>query len=110
MPPADRERLVDLGAEAIIRMIYRDGFFHADLHPGNLLVLPGPKAGFIDLGMVGRLHDELRRTLLYYYYSLVMGDSENAARYLAAAAEPGRGRSCGFRAMSRDIESVAGVD
>ena len=52
---ADRDRLVDLGAAAIIRMLYRDGFFHADLHPGNLIVLPGPACGFIDLGMVGPL-------------------------------------------------------
>jgi len=101
----DRERLVDLGAEAIIRMIYKDGFFHADLHPGNLIVLPGPKAGFIDLGMVGRMHDELRRTLLYYYYALVMGDAENAARYLSAAAEPGRGGDpTGFR---RDVAEIS---
>jgi ubiquinone biosynthesis protein len=101
----DRERLVDLGAEAIIRMIYKDGFFHADLHPGNLIVLPGPKAGFIDLGMVGRMHDELRRTLLYYYYALVMGDAENAARYLSAAADPGRGGDPeGFR---RDVAEIS---
>ncbi|HEX5005103.1 MAG TPA: AarF/UbiB family protein [Gemmatimonadales bacterium] len=105
MPLEDRERLVDLGAEAIIRMIYKDGFFHADLHPGNLLVLPGPTAGFIDLGMVGRMHDELRRTLLYYYYALVMGDAENAARYLSAAAEPGRGGDpAGFR---RDVAEIS---
>ena len=87
---ADRERLVDLGAEAIICMLYRDGFFHADLHPGNLIVLPGPRAGFIDLGMIGRFDDQLRRTLLYYYYCLVMGDSENAPRYLAALADTAR--------------------
>lgn len=106
MPLEDRERLVDLGAEAIIRMIYKDGFFHADLHPGNLLVLAGPKAGFIDLGMVGRMHDELRRTLLYYYYALVMGDAENAARYLSAAAEPGRGGDpAGFRREVAEISS-----
>ncbi len=85
-------------------MIYRDGFFHADLHPGNLLVLPGPKVGFIDLGMVGRLDDELRRTLLYYYYCLVTGDTENAARYLAAVAEPGRdGDPAGFRREVAEI-------
>ena len=88
-PRSDRDRLIDLGAEAIIRMLYKDGFFHADLHPANLLILPGPKAAFIDLGMVGRFDDELRRTLLYYYYCLVMGDAENAARYLTAIAEPG---------------------
>ncbi|MDE3171928.1 MAG: AarF/ABC1/UbiB kinase family protein, partial [Gemmatimonadota bacterium] len=100
-----RERLVDLGAESIIRMLYRDGFFHADLHPGNLLILPGPKVGFIDLGMVGRFESDLRRALLYYYYSLVTGDHENAARYLAAVAEPGRdGDPAGFR---RDVSEIS---
>jgi ubiquinone biosynthesis protein len=94
----DRDKLVDLGAAAIIRMLYKDGFFHADLHPGNLLVLPGPKVGFIDLGMVGRFDHALRRTLLNYYYSLVMGDSEGAARYLGNIAEPGPGADpVGFR-------------
>ena len=106
LPVADRERLVDLGAASIIRMIYRDGFFHADLHPGNLLVLPGPKVGFIDLGMVGHLDAELRRLLLYYYYSLVTGDAESAARYLSAVAEPGRGADpAGFR---REVTEISG--
>lgn len=104
LPRKKREKLVDLGAAAIIRMIYGDGFFHADLHPGNLLVLPGAKVGFIDLGMVGRLDGELRRTLLYYYYSLVTGDAENAARCLAAVAEPGRdGDPAGFRREVAEI-------
>src|SRR5688500_1221030 len=85
----ERDRLIDLGAAAIIRMLYKDGFFHADLHPGNLIVLPGPKTGFIDLGMVGRFDEELKRTMLYYYYCLVTGDAENAARYLAALADLG---------------------
>jgi ubiquinone biosynthesis protein len=101
---ADRERLVDLGASAIIRMLYRDGFFHADLHPGNLMVLPGPRCGFIDLGMVGRLDDEIRRTLLYYYFALVTGDAENAARYLASVAQPGaEGDPHGFRREVAEI-------
>jgi len=104
---AERDRLVDLGAASIIRMLYRDGFFHADLHPGNLLVLPGPegpKLGFIDLGMVGRFDNELRRTLLYYYYTLVMGDAESAAGYLASVAQPGPGADpVGFRREVTEI-------
>ena len=101
----DRERLVALGAEAIISMLYRDGFFHADLHPANLLVLPGPKIGFVDLGIVGRLEADVKRALLYYYYCLVIGDTESAAGYLAALAEPGPGADlAGFR---RDVEEVS---
>ena len=46
LPEDGRQRLIDLGAEAIIRMLYQDGFFHADLHPANLLILPEPKSAF----------------------------------------------------------------
>ncbi len=99
LPLEVRERLVDLGALSIIRMLYQDGFFHADLHPGNMFILDTepdahghvhPTIGFIDLGMVGYFDGDLRRTLLYYYFSLVTGDAENAARYLASVAEPGK--------------------
>jgi ubiquinone biosynthesis protein len=107
LPPAARERLIDLGAAAILRMLYRDGFFHADLHPGNLrLLVEGERVqvAFIDLGMVGRLDQDLRRTLLYYYFSLVMGDAENASRYLLAAAELGPGADAhGFRREAEEV-------
>jgi len=104
LPEAEREAVVRLGAEAIIRMLYQDGFFHADLHPANLLVLPGGRGAFIDLGMVGRFDDALRRTLLYYFYSLVTGDAENAARYLLAVAETGpRSDPQGFRRVLMEI-------
>ncbi|MDE3217604.1 MAG: AarF/ABC1/UbiB kinase family protein, partial [Gemmatimonadota bacterium] len=52
-----------------------------------------------------RFESDLRRALLYYYYSLVTGDHENAARYLAAVAEPGRdGDPAGFR---RDVSEIS---
>lgn len=88
---ADRQKLVDYGAGAIIKMLYDDGFFHADLHPANLLILPGPKVGFIDLGMVGRFDDKTRRYLLYYFNALVTGDIEGSTKYLLAIAKIGEG-------------------
>jgi len=106
LPEDERRHLTDLGAAAIIRMLYKDGFFHADLHPGNLIILPGPMVGFIDLGMVGRLDEELRRALLYYYFALVMGDADNAARYLTAIATPGpHANPAGFRREATEISN-----
>ncbi|MCH9648745.1 MAG: AarF/ABC1/UbiB kinase family protein [Deltaproteobacteria bacterium] len=103
LPTVTKDRIVELGASSVIRMLYQDGFFHADLHPANLIILPGPKAGFIDLGMVGRFDEALRRTLLYYYYCLVAGDAENAARYLTAVAEVGpRSDPKGFQRALRE--------
>jgi ubiquinone biosynthesis protein len=110
LSPEDRDKLIDLGASAIIRMIYKDGFFHADLHPANLIILPGPKAAFIDLGMVGRFDEDLRRILLYYYYCLVMKDSEHAAHYLTSVAKPGPGADpTGFRHEVAEISRRWGL-
>jgi ubiquinone biosynthesis protein len=105
LPAADRQRLISLGTGAIIQMLYQDGFFHADLHPGNLVVLPGPRCGFIDLGTVGRFSADLRRDLFLYYYFLVAGDAATAARYLLATATTGPGSDeAGFR---REVEEIS---
>jgi ubiquinone biosynthesis protein len=106
---AERQQVIDLGASAIIRMLYKDGFFHADLHAGNLKIIPGErpedlKVGFIDLGMVGRFRSELKRRMLYYYYALVRGDVESAARYLLDMAKVGEdGDPQGFRRAVSDM-------
>lgn len=90
LPYEQRKKIVDRGAEAIIRMLYLDGFFHADLHPGNLLLLPDEQIGFIDLGMVGRFEDRTRRRMLHYFYALVTGDIEGATRHLTSMARMGK--------------------
>lgn len=60
------DALARRGAKAFLDMIFRDGLFHADPHPGNLFYLPPSDAapagaiGLIDVGMVGRIDDRLR--------------------------------------------------
>ena len=104
-----RRQAIDLGVGAIVRMIYRDGFFHADLHPANLMIFKKPKTneisvGFIDLGMVGRFSRDMRKSLFYYFYSLVTGDPESAARYLTSLTIPGKGSDIeGFRRAASDL-------
>ncbi len=104
LPYEDRQRLIDLGAAAVIRMLYEDGFFHADLHPGNLLILPGPRVGFIDLGMVGQLDPALRADLLSLFFCLVMEDFDGAARHLSAVGQTEPASDVvGFRRAVREL-------
>ena len=100
---SEREYLVDRGAASIIQMLYKDGFFHADLHPGNLMIMDGA-LGFIDLGMVGRFEDKTRRRMLYYFHALVTGDIDGATKYLLAMAKIGEGGDPqGFRRAVADV-------
>lgn len=52
----DREHIVEIGLKAYLQMVFRDGFFHADLHPGNIFVLSSNQIGLIDFGVVGRFN------------------------------------------------------
>jgi ubiquinone biosynthesis protein len=55
----ERRRLAYLIAEAWMTMIFRHGFFHADPHPSNILVLEASEQiGLVDFGMAGKLSDD----------------------------------------------------
>ena len=56
----ERRKLARNGAELYLDMIFRRGRYHADPHPGNLLVLPDGRIGLLDFGMVGQLDESLR--------------------------------------------------
>jgi len=59
----DRRRLAHRAARLTLQMVYRDGFFHADPHPGNLFVEPDGTIGLIDFGMVGTIDAATRSQL-----------------------------------------------
>jgi ubiquinone biosynthesis protein len=56
---ADLNEFACRGANIYLQMIFRDAFYHADPHPGNLMLLAGGVVGVLDCGMVGRLDEEL---------------------------------------------------
>jgi len=59
----DRRAMAERGAEVILKMIFEDGFFHADLHPGNFFIEPDGRYGLIDFGMVGSVDERLQGRL-----------------------------------------------
>ena len=61
-------------------MLFDHGFFHGDLHPGNVLVLPDQSIGVLDCGMVGRLTREMKDQLATLIYALYRGDNKLIAK------------------------------
>ncbi|MGD9644199.1 MAG: ABC1 kinase family protein [Pirellulales bacterium] len=60
---ADLTEMARRGAELYMEMIFTHGFYHADPHPGNILILDGGVIGLLDYGMVGRIDENLREDI-----------------------------------------------
>jgi ubiquinone biosynthesis protein len=90
---ADLNEVARRGASVFLEMIFRDGFYHADPHPGNLMLLANadkssmqresPRIGLLDCGMVGRMDDALRDELENALLAAVNGDSVAIAGIVA---------------------------
>ncbi len=78
----DRKVLAARGADAVLKMILVDGFFHADPHPGNVIYLPGNRIALIDFGMVGRLSPERRRQIVDLLAGIARHDEETMLEVL----------------------------
>ncbi len=78
----DHKLLATRGAEAILKMILEDGFFHADPHPGNCFYLSDNRIAFIDFGMVGRLSEVRRDQVLNLLRGLIDKDSQRVVKIL----------------------------
>lgn len=64
------------GANMYLEMIFRDSFYHADPHPGNLMLLPGGVIGVLDCGMAGRLDESLRDEIEALLLAVAQRDAE----------------------------------
>jgi ubiquinone biosynthesis protein len=76
-------KVAALGAQAILRMVFVDGLYHADPHPGNVLVLPDGRLGLIDFGMVGTLAEDRRREFIRLLHAVASRDVDEAVEVLS---------------------------
>jgi ubiquinone biosynthesis protein len=62
--------------------VFIDGIFHADPHPGNLMLLDDGRYGILDLGLVGRLSHEMQETIVVLALAVAVRDADTIARTL----------------------------
>ncbi len=108
--PAEGKALAETAAKAFLKTALEDGFFHGDLHMGNLFALPAneasaglPRLGMIDFGIMGYLTPRARESLLRILVAL---SEENFETLCLEYAELGASRgSTDFDAFQRQVQS-----
>lgn len=103
IPLDDRDAIVDASldpievltraAAASFRQVFRDGFFHADTHPGNMFVLPDGRVAVVDFGIMGRLDLKNRRAIAEMLVAFLQRDYRRAAEVHFEAGWVPRDRS-----------------
>jgi predicted unusual protein kinase regulating ubiquinone biosynthesis (AarF/ABC1/UbiB family) len=76
------EKVNRLLIRTYLKQLLEDGFFHADPHPGNLLVMPDGRLAFFDFGMVGRITPQLQAKMIDAFFHVVSKDAEAIAQDL----------------------------
>jgi ubiquinone biosynthesis protein len=79
----DCEALARQGAGVFVQMIFRDGFYHADPHPGNIIAMAKGRVGILDAGMVGRIDDELRERIVEIFLASADRDAPRLVDVIA---------------------------
>ena len=93
----DRRELAARVLDAYCRMLFRDGLYHADPHPGNLLVQPGGVVVFLDFGAVGRLSERMKHGVPRFLEAVLRRDNAQIQNAL---------QSLGFIAHKSDDQIV----
>lgn len=108
--------LVDLDGDVLAEELFRaylqqllvDGFFHADPHPGNLLLTPEHNIAILDLGMVGRLNQRMRDQLVHLLAGIADGDGVQTAEAAMKIGDP-RGEMIDRKLFINSIEEIVGT-
>lgn len=99
-------RLID-GMVAWFQCMFRYGYFHGDVHAGNLLLLDDGRIAFLDFGIVGRLPRERRQQIGRYLFSFAQKDFVSLARVMAEMGVVKEKREeSAWLAFAKDLETA----
>jgi predicted unusual protein kinase regulating ubiquinone biosynthesis (AarF/ABC1/UbiB family) len=102
----ERDVLADTLVRAYLKQIVLDGVFHADPHPGNVLITDAGQLALIDLGMIGRVSPQMQERLLKLLLAVSEGRGEDVADVAIGLGEKlPEFNDAGFR---RDIATLVG--
>ena len=100
----DLKRLATVGVEIFFTQVFRDGFFHADMHPGNILVGPDGTYVALDFGIMGTLTDVDKNYLAQNFLAFFRRDYRRVAQaHVDAGWVPANTRVDEFESAIRSV-------
>ena len=105
--PQEAESKLIAGMHAWFQCLIRYGFFHGDVHAGNLLLLDDGRIGFLDFGIIGRLSRERRQQVARFILAFPSHDFVGVAHTMAEMGAVAEKTSAGdWAAFARDLEDA----
>jgi ubiquinone biosynthesis protein len=101
LDPEHRRKLAHDGSRSLFHQIMVQGFFHADPHPGNLLVTADGRLCLLDWGMVGQLTRRMRGFLADLFEAAAANDAERLVAIAGSMASPGARPN--YREMEKEV-------
>ncbi|MBF0468070.1 MAG: AarF/ABC1/UbiB kinase family protein [Desulfamplus sp.] len=102
----DRELLTQRGADFILTQVLEHGFFHGDLHPGNIFVLPDNVLCPVDFGIMGFVDQYSREVFVDIIASTVTQNTQQTSRLLLELTD--YDEEPDLRALEKDIAGFTG--
>ncbi|MBF0200053.1 MAG: AarF/ABC1/UbiB kinase family protein [Desulfamplus sp.] len=103
----DRKILTEKGADFILTQVLEYGFFHGDLHPGNIFVLPDNVICPVDFGIMGYVDQYSREVFIDIIASVVMQNTAQVSRLLLELTD--YDEEPDMRALEKDIAGFTGI-
>jgi len=76
----EKRKLAELGVDMLLQMVFRDNYWHGDLHPGNIMVTRGGKLCVLDTGVASSLSEADRDNLIKTFQAVVLGESSKVGQ------------------------------
>ena len=97
----DGTKLARIGFRTLLQMVFEDGFVHADLHPGNILVDPDGKVAILDLGLTAELDDSARRAFAQFFAGWATKDGKRMAKLMSELSP--RAKVADYETYEREV-------
>lgn len=104
LEPGEHPEVAARMRTAFLKMLFEDGFLHADMHPGNMLVMDDGTVAIFDVGLCKQLGEELLVQYIDFNRCLVMGTTADYVRHLRTYHSYAEG-SMDWAALERDVDA-----